>query len=86
MSDYADEPWFKIQRRVFESSVWEEDLATRIVWLTLLALAQAPEHRKLGHGTVAITPGNLLRVGARWEPRFSCWRVPSSSAPKARRA
>lgn len=61
MSRYTDEPWFKISRRVFDSSVWEEDTATRCLWFTLLALAQLPENRKHGHGVVAITPGNLTR-------------------------
>jgi hypothetical protein len=58
---YWDEPWFKVQRRVFESSIWEEDPATRIVWLTLLALAQMPEHLHHGAGCVIITPGQLRR-------------------------
>lgn len=59
--EYADEPWFKVSRRIFKSSVWEEDPATRIVWLTLLHLAQLPENRKHGHGMVLITRGNLAR-------------------------
>jgi hypothetical protein len=59
--DYVDEPWFKINRRVFDSSVWEEDLATRVLWVTLLGLSQLPENRKHGHGMVVITQGNLTR-------------------------
>jgi len=58
---YWNEPWFKIQRRLFDSSVWEEDPATRIVWLTLLALAQDPANLAHGPGVVIITPGNLRR-------------------------
>jgi hypothetical protein len=60
-AEYADEPWFKLQRRLFRSSVWEEDPATRVVWITLLGLAQLPENRKHGHGAVIITRGNLCR-------------------------
>jgi hypothetical protein len=59
--DYADEPWFKLQRRIFRSSVWEEDPATKVVWITLIGLAQLPENRKHGHGVVLITRGNLCR-------------------------
>lgn len=59
--EYADEPYFKLQRRIFHSSIWEEDPATRIVWITLLHLAQLPENRKHGHGMVLITRGNLCR-------------------------
>lgn len=57
----ADEPYFKLSRRLFRSSVWEEDPATRIVWITLLHLAQLPENRKHGPGAVIITRGNLCR-------------------------
>jgi hypothetical protein len=59
--EYAEEPWFKLARRIFRSSVWEEDPATRIVWITLLHLAQLPENRKHGRGVVHITRGNLCR-------------------------
>ncbi len=61
MAKYKDEPWFKLNRRLFESSIWEEDLPTRIVWVTLLALAQEPANRNMGPGHVIITPGNLMR-------------------------
>jgi hypothetical protein len=60
-ADYSDEPWFKLQRRLFDSSVWEEALEVRIVWITLVGLAQLPENRKHGHGVVVITRGNLAR-------------------------
>jgi len=59
--EYSDEPWFKVARRLFRSSIWEEDPATRIVWITLLHLAQLPENRKHGHGMVLMTRGNLCR-------------------------
>lgn len=62
MTKYKNEPWFKINRRLFASSVWEEDLHTRIVWLTLLALAQEPANQNMGPGVIAITPGNLMRM------------------------
>lgn len=61
MTKYRDEPWFKLNRRLFESSIWEEDLPTRVVWITLLALAQEPANRNMGSGLVIITPGNLMR-------------------------
>jgi len=61
MSKYKNEPWFKINRRLFESSVWEEDVHVRIVWVTLLALAQEPANMNMGSGFIAITPGNLMR-------------------------
>jgi hypothetical protein len=61
VSRYKDEPFFKVNRRLFESSVWEEDPATRVLWLTLLALAQDPINRSHGEGVIIITPGNLLR-------------------------
>jgi len=59
--EYSDEPWFKLQRRLFDSSIWEEALEVRIVWITLVGLAQLPENRKHGHGAVVITRGNLAR-------------------------
>jgi hypothetical protein len=62
MTKYKNEPWFKINRRLFGSSVWEEDLHVRIVWLTLLALAQEPANQNMGPGIIAITPGNLMRM------------------------
>jgi hypothetical protein len=58
---HSKESWFKLQGRLLESSVWEEDPATRIVWITLLALAQKVESRNDGPGVVLITPGNLIR-------------------------
>lgn len=61
MAKYKDEPWFKLNRRLFESSIWEEDVHVRIVWVTLLALAQEPANRNMGSGYIAITPGNLMR-------------------------
>ena len=61
MKKYTHEAWFKLQSRMFESSIWEEDLATRVVWITLLALAQTPENMNNGPGMVLITPGNLMR-------------------------
>lgn len=61
MTKYKNEPWFKINRRLFDSSVWEEDVHVRIVWVTLLALAQEPANMNMGPGVIAITPGNLMR-------------------------
>lgn len=61
MSKYSHEPWFKLSHRLFESSIWEEDLVTRIVWITLLGLAQNMHNKTHGEGTVIITPGNLAR-------------------------
>lgn len=59
--NYTNERWFKVHQRLFDSSIWEEDPVTRIVWLTLLALAQEPSNLAHGNGSVIITPGNLRR-------------------------
>lgn len=61
MGKYTKEPWFKLNFRIFDSSIWEEDVITRIVWITLLGLAQNLHNKAHGPGVVIITPGNLAR-------------------------
>src|SRR5262245_36393008 len=83
MSTYTDEPYFKVQRRIFESSIWDEDPVTRIVWFTLLALAQKPEQRKLDPGVVIITPDGLARE-ANVKPKQLQASIEKLTAPDSR--
>lgn len=62
MAKYNGEAWFKIQHRVFSSTLWEEAPGTRIVWLTLLAEAQKPENMNNWPGTVKMAPNALRRL------------------------
>jgi len=61
MARYSNEAFFKVQRRIFDSSIWMEDAPTRIVWLTLMHLAQLPDNRKHGHGMVVIPRVFLMK-------------------------
>lgn len=67
MAKYDGEGWFKIQQRIFDSTLWEEDPGTRILWLTLLCEAQKVENMKHWPGCVKMAP-NALRRAANLTP------------------
>lgn len=68
MAKYGNEAWFKLQCRVFESTIWEEDASTRIVWVTLIAEAQRPENMNHWPGCVRMS-ANALRRRANVSPQ-----------------
>lgn len=41
----APAPWFTVERGITESTLWEQDLAARVLFVTLLAIASEPGRR-----------------------------------------
>lgn len=55
--------WFPLRRQILDSSVWEEPLAVRVLWVTILLVASEPGRR----GTVDMTL-RLLAARAAMSP------------------